>query len=55
MRLALAAGLTLIALLTACSSDGGPVVRDRPEDMSVSPRSMEAYDPAVRDLDKDDQ
>lgn len=53
MRPALASVLMLVALLSACSG-GGPVVRDQPEDMNVSPRSMGAYDPAYRDLEKDE-
>ena len=42
----------LIAVLSACNSTGGPLVKDAPEDMNVSPRSMDAYDPATRELEK---
>jgi hypothetical protein len=42
----------LIAVLSGCKNTGNSGVRDVPEDMNVSPRSMEAYDPAVRELDK---
>jgi hypothetical protein len=55
MKIALFTGMLAVALLCGCSSDGGPVIRDQPEDMNVSPRSMDAYDPAARELHKDQQ
>jgi hypothetical protein len=52
MKPALLASMLSLAVLCACSSNGGPAIRDQPEDMNVSPRSMDAYDPAVRELEK---
>lgn len=49
----LAVGLGLIAVLSGCKNTGDSGVKVVPEDMNASPRSMEAYDPAVRELDKD--
>ena len=47
----LAVCIGLIAVLSACNSTGRPLVKDTPEDMNVSPRSMDAYDPAARELE----
>lgn len=55
MTIATFASMTAVVLLCACSSNGGPVVREQPEDMNVSPRSMDAYDPAARELEKNQQ
>jgi hypothetical protein len=42
--------LAVLAVLTACNGKG---IQDVPEDMSVSPRSQEAYDPVYKDLEND--
>jgi hypothetical protein len=42
--------LLLLATLAAC---GGQGIQDVPQDINVSPRSQEAYDPAYRDLEND--
>ena len=43
------AAVLLAAGLAGCQ--GG--IKDTPEDMNVSPRSQEAYDPVYRDLEND--
>ncbi len=50
-RLGSAGMLGLLVTLTACS--GGQGIRVEPEDMNVSPRSQEAYDPTFRQLEND--
>jgi hypothetical protein len=42
--------LLLLAALAACNGKG---IQDAPEDINVSPRSQEAYDPVYRDLEND--
>jgi len=43
-------GLLLLASLSAC---GGASVQEDAQDINVSPRSQEAYDPAYRELEGD--
>ena len=50
----LAVCVGLIAVLSGCQNTGSSGVKVVPQDMNVSPRSMEAYDPAVRELNTDD-
>ena len=52
MKPALLAGVLSLVVLCACTSNGGLAIKDKPEDMNVSPRSMDAYDPAARELEK---
>lgn len=40
----------LLATLTGC---GGKGIQDAPQDINVSPRSQEAYDPVYRELEND--
>jgi hypothetical protein len=42
--------LTLLAALAACNSTG---IQTPPQDMNVSPRSQEAYDPVYQELEND--
>ena len=42
--------LTLLAALTACNGKG---IQDAPQDINVSPRSQDAYDPTYRNLEND--
>ena len=42
--------LLLLAALAACNGKG---IQDVPQDINVSPRSQEAYDPVYRDLEND--
>jgi hypothetical protein len=42
--------LALLAALTACNGKG---IQDAPQDINVSPRSQEAYDPVYRELEND--
>jgi predicted small lipoprotein YifL len=42
--------LALLAALAACNGKG---IQDVPQDINVSPRSQEAYDPVYRDLEND--
>ena len=44
------AALLLLSALAACNGKG---IQDAPEDINVSPRSQEAYDPVYRDLEND--
>jgi len=55
MKLAFPAAMLTAALLCACSSDGSFKVKETPQDINVSPRSMDTYDPAARELEKDNQ
>lgn len=50
VRLRAAVALLLVAGLSACNGKG---IQDVPEDINVSPRSQEAYDPAYRELEND--
>jgi hypothetical protein len=43
----------MLILLVGLSACGGKGIQDRPEDMNVSPRSQEAYDPTYRALEND--
>jgi hypothetical protein len=42
--------VTLLAALAACNGKG---IQTPQEDMNVSPRSQEAYDPVYRELEND--
>ncbi len=42
--------LLLLAALAACNGEG---IQRAPQDINVSPRSQEAYDPVYRDLQND--
>ena len=42
--------LLVLAALAACNGKG---IQDVPQDINVSPRSQEAYDPVYRDLQND--
>ena len=48
-RVHISAVLVLAASLAGCN--GG--IKDAPQDINVSPRSQEAYDPAYRELEND--
>jgi hypothetical protein len=50
MNVRITGALLALAALAAC---GGQGIRDEPQDINVSPRSQEAYDPVYRDLEND--
>jgi len=44
---------SLLALLAALAACNGKGIQDAPEDINVSPRSQEAYDPVYQELEND--
>ena len=44
---------TVMVLLATLAGCGGQGIQDAPQDMNVSPRSQEAYDPVYRELEND--
>ena len=42
-----------LVLLTALAACNGKGIQDAPQDINVSPRSQEAYDPVYRELEND--
>jgi predicted small lipoprotein YifL len=44
---------SLLALLAALAACNGKGIQTPPEDMNVSPRSQEAYDPVYEELEND--
>lgn len=43
----------LFAVLAALAACNGKGIQDAPQDINVSPRSQEAYDPLYKDLEND--